>query len=164
LLAQQRGRADQEPGPVAVDVVVHELDAEHADAHHRQLGSPVHLDVLVSVAPDADTDALADVQVQDRGRLVGGHHLVGPRRVGGPALDDLQPVLVGEQSVRAGDELHLGLQDRADPPARRQRHRVELLALLGAAHVRQPGQLVHQAGVGSARLRQHEQVGRVRAG
>ena len=97
---------------------------------------------LAAVARDPDRDALADVQVQDRGRLVGGHHLVRPRRVGGPALGDLQPVLVGEQPVRAGDELHLGLQDRLDPAVRRQRRRVDLLALLGAAHVRQPGQLV----------------------
>ena len=98
------------------------------------------------------------------GGLVRGHDLAGPGRVGRPPLEDPQPVLVGEQAVRAGNQLDLSLQDGLDPAGLRQCRSGDLLALLGAAHVRQPGELAHQACLRAAGLRQHQQVGRVRAG
>jgi hypothetical protein len=58
VFPQQRGGAHQEPGPVGVDVVVHELDAEHADPHDRQVGLPVQVRAR-GVVPlqDPDRDA-----------------------------------------------------------------------------------------------------------
>jgi hypothetical protein len=54
---QERRGAHQEPGPVGVDVVVHELDAEHADPHNRQLGLAERTRARGAVRQDPDRDA-----------------------------------------------------------------------------------------------------------
>ena len=143
-LVEQRGRPEEEPRVAPVDVVLDDLGVEHADPHDRHSDDPVGGQGGLIVRPDPDGYMGAHVQPQERGRARGGDHFVGSGRVGPPSRGDRDAVLAGVLPVLAGDQLHLGEQDRAQTAGGCQRGRVERVGTGHAAHVRQPGDLADE--------------------
>ncbi len=76
------------------------------------------------------------MEAEDCGGLGSGHDFVEPPGIGHSALNDRQPVLAGEQAVRASDQLHLGYEDGTDAPVRPESRGGELVARLHAPDMR----------------------------